>query len=238
MSFIAKLYLDDIEITLLSARLHITQNTDITGRPRSNPSGGFITIRMLSSYNGLLNEWMIDPNITKQGYIRFFKRDGYSRLVDWQFADCFCVSYHENFSSDGKMPMQTELVLSPGVLKVNKTVFNKGWGVTDLNSSINQGSTYISNSRDTKETGKEKQLVKYFISDINNNEISEFNIGDKIKLNILTENYIGETIDLELKNNTLDFSYMGKRLENDTLSGYIISSNKEEIELEVIEQQN
>ncbi len=105
MSFIAKLLLDDSEITIISANIRISQPTDITGRPKVNPNGGYITIRIPASNRNDLNDWIIDSTATKMGYIRFYKRDGYSKLVDWQFADYFCVSYHEIFSSDGTVPM-------------------------------------------------------------------------------------------------------------------------------------
>lgn len=83
------------------------------------------------------------------------------------------------------------------------------------------------------------QLVRYFITDVLGNELEEYETGDKIVLQIETENRIGDMLYMNLNDKTHDFEYNGVVLVNDTIENYIIIiNNHEQIELEVIDQIN
>ena len=86
-------------------------------------------------------------------------------------------------------------------------------------------------------TEQEKELLRYFVTDIEGNELEEYKTGEKIILNIETRNRIGDSITIHLNDKTHDFKYGGQTLENDKLSNYVINKDLEQIELDVINQE-
>lgn len=72
----------------------------------------------------------------------------------------------------------------------------------------------------------EPKILDYYITDQNDTRIEEYRTGDKIVLNILTKNHIGDLLDLSLEDKKHDFIYNDIVLENDTLSDYEIKSRE------------
>jgi len=83
---------------------------------------------------------------------------------------------------------------------------------------------------------EEKEIVAYHITDTDGNELEEYETGDKIILNIETKNRIGDSLTIHLEDKTHDFKYNGKLLENDMLKDYVVNSDMEKVELEVINE--
>ncbi|MBN2486491.1 MAG: hypothetical protein JXB34_11010 [Bacteroidales bacterium] len=237
MSFQATLFLDDTERAVLNADILVRQSIDMIQRPNKNPEGGLINIKIKSTHENMFFEWMVSPTMMKNGYIRFYKHDGMSRFADLEFWDCYCVNYYEYFDADSPEPLSIWLTLSPGILRFKHVVFEKSWKVTDL-SKVAFGPSVIYKAILTENKNDEKQLIRCFITDSQQNEINDFTDGDRIYLNIESKNLIGEKLDLYLDDKTHDFKYKGKLLENDTLKGLMIRQDKEQIELEVVNQEN
>ena len=86
-------------------------------------------------------------------------------------------------------------------------------------------------------TSPSKEVIRYFITDTENNELETYKLGEKIVLNIETKNRVGDVITIALNDKTHDFKYNGQVLENDKLTNYTITSDLEQITLEVINQQ-
>ena len=57
-------------------------------------------------------DWMACPDERKSGSVTFYRRDAMSRLKRLDFTDALCVSYHEYFHAEGKLPMTTKMKLS------------------------------------------------------------------------------------------------------------------------------
>ncbi|RIY36493.1 hypothetical protein CKY20_05945 [Capnocytophaga canis] len=88
---------------------------------------------------------------------------------------------------------------------------------------------------------EEPRVIDYYFTDKDKktfrNNLEEY-MNQSIIVNIRTENLIGEKLTLNLNNKEVDFEYQGKRLENDILKDYEITSDFEQIELKVIKQKD
>lgn len=127
MSFIAKLQLEDEEMTVLHCGFRFTQNTDTTGRPNSIPQGGAISLVVESNGKNDLFEWMKSPTQMKSGSIIFFRRDNMSKLKTLEFIDAYCVDYYETFDHQGDNPMQIQLTISAHEIKLNDADYKNNW---------------------------------------------------------------------------------------------------------------
>ncbi len=149
-----------------------------------------------------------------------------SRTIE--LYDTLCIAHHDYFHSEGKDPMVSVLRLSPAIIvQDGRTLVEKNWKVSDL-SRQNVEAT-------AAPVASEPQLVNYFITDSSGNELEEYNTGDKIILQIETENRIGDVLTINLEDKTHDFKYNNNILVNDTLT-CVIGDDLEKIELEVIKQ--
>ncbi len=227
MSFLAKLFLDNTERQILNADILVRQATDWLGRPESMPEGGQINIKIASTYETMFWDWMVSPIMLKEGYIRFYKHDGMSRLFDLEFWDCYCVDYYEFFDDSSNEPLELYLTLSPGVIRFKNTVFEKNWKQTNIN--------LVHNKAQALQT--EKSFDDFYVVDEKNNRITAVEPGMNIELVIRTSDCIGKSITIDLGDEKCNYKYKGNILKDDILSNYTINKNIERIPLEVIEQQ-
>lgn len=123
MSFIAKLKMDDEEMTVLHCSYRISQSIDATGRPSSIPAGGTINIVVESTGSASLFDFMVNPTSTKNGIITFHRRDMMSKLKTLEFTEAYCIDYYEVFNHDTNSPMQVHFTLSAKTLKLNDSEF-------------------------------------------------------------------------------------------------------------------
>ncbi len=82
------------------------------------------------------------------------------------------------------------------------------------------------------------ELLDFYITDEDGNRIEEAKVGDEIFLVVETVNMLGETVDISLSDDQIDYEYQGKRLNNDTLKEYIIDDNNAKILLMIIAPQH
>ena len=145
------------------------------------------------------------------------------------FYDCHLVNWKTNFSSTGSDPMtETSEITCAGVEDSNSFgVYSASWRTTFREENIEP--TTLDNS---------PELIHYFITDLEGNEINKHQVSDKIILNLETKNSIGENLTVKIPNKTYDFKHNGIHLKDDTLKDYRINNDLEKVELEVIEQQN
>ena len=128
MAFQAKLFINDQERNILDTSFLYRQLIDTNGRPKNNVHDGKISLTMESTKNDeLLYDWMFSNQTMYQGYVRFYRRDGFSKLFDYEFANCHCIHLEETFSSVGNDPLKMRLVLSPGIQRVRGVLFEKSW---------------------------------------------------------------------------------------------------------------
>lgn len=133
MSFLAKLFINGEILNVLDTDIRFYQQVDpSTFKPNSVPMGGIFYVTIEASAGTELLRLMLDPDDMCNGYIRFYRRDGLSKLTDYEFFDTFVVGFRTEFSAYDSTPMTHRLVFSPGILRIGDVVFEKWWKVTDL----------------------------------------------------------------------------------------------------------
>lgn len=144
MSFLAKLNLGGtIDYNILTVDYDVTQMLDHNNRPNGAPKGGIINVRIESRSNTEILEWMIKPNMLKNGSIIFSKRDASSPMRKVDFKDAFCVYLKEQFNAEGSTPMITNIMISARELIISNLVISNAWPGMKSNST---GSTSQNNT--------------------------------------------------------------------------------------------
>lgn len=135
MSFKALIDIEDKkDIVVLSCSFSFHQSIDNTGKIVSKPSGGIIDLELESSDDTDLLSWMIGHNVTKNGVIRFLKRENEGALKKLAFTDGVCINYHEKFTDKGDSPMITSITISARVIEIGTAKFQNLWTNEDYNS--------------------------------------------------------------------------------------------------------
>ncbi len=228
MSIQSTLYVDDKSFVILRSSFSYHQNCDQNNRPHAKVFGGLFNISLESTSDTLFTEWAIHPTLMKnikivQSPVRM---GGKSRT--FELVDTVCTYDENSFNATNNEPMKNYITLSPAILKVDGMVLHeKFWKVTDV-SSQNVAPTTLT---------KDAELIGSYITDLEDNELEEYETGDTIRLHIETKNAQGKKINLSLNDASHDFRYNGQILKNDTLRDYPIHSDLEKIELDVIDQQ-
>lgn len=227
MAFQAKLFINDEERNVLDSTFLYRQLIDNNGRPKTSIQGGKISVLIESTKNDeLFYDWMFSTHTMYEGYVRFYKRDGYSKLFDFEFANCHCVHLEEKFNAEGNSPLKMELILSPGIQKVRGQIFEKNW---------NPSNPFDNATPITEREEKEPEIIGAIFKDSSGKEVQKVTEGN-VNLHIETKDMVGEMISIDLSDNNYDFLYNGELIENDILEDISVRSDKMSIELEVIKQ--
>ncbi|PKQ64037.1 hypothetical protein BZG01_15185 [Labilibaculum manganireducens] len=222
------MYVDDLVYNIRQLDFGFDQKINTNGTASTQPLGGLFNIEVESPKNTHLYAWGASNLDMKYVKLVFSPVTLASKSRTIELYDTLCIAHHDYFHSEGKDPMVSVLRLSPAIIvQDGQTMVEKNWKVTDL-SMQNVEATAVP-------VANEPKLVNYFITDISGNELEEYNTGDKIILQIETENRIGDMLTINLDDKTHDFKYNNNILVNDTLT-YIIGEDLEKIELEVIKQ--
>ncbi|MGO3183401.1 MAG: type VI secretion system tube protein TssD [Aequorivita sp.] len=112
MSFKAKLSLNGKEYNVLDCSYDLFQETDATGRPSSVTRGGRVKLRVESTEDTSLVEWMFNNFERRDGSVKFLKRDNEATAKELKFKEGYMVKYVETFDSTDKEPMSESLVIS------------------------------------------------------------------------------------------------------------------------------
>ncbi len=231
MAFQAKLFINNEERNVLDSVFLYDQLVDNTGRPKTDVKGGKIHILIESTSNDeLFYDWMFSNYTMYKGYVRFYKRDGLSKLFDFEFANCHCVNLSENFNAESGEPLKMKLTLSPGIQRVRGQIFEKLW---------NPSNPFVEAAPITKREEKEPEFLGYHFEDENGEiiEKEDIEVGDEIFLVIETQNAEGEETTIDLADKSIDYEYQGKPLKNDILRGIIIQGDISKYKLKAINQQ-
>ncbi|WP_298311873.1 type VI secretion system tube protein TssD [uncultured Aquimarina sp.] len=231
MAFQAKLFINDEERNVLDSTFLYRQLIDTNGRPKTSIQGGKISVLIESTKNDeLFYDWMFSTHTMYEGYVRFYKRDGYSKLFDFEFANCHCVHLEEKFNAEGNSPLKMELILSPGIQKVRGQIFEKNWNP----SNPFENATPITE----REEDIEPEIEDMYYTDMNGEKIpdDELQSGTAVYLVLKTKNGVGKDVDIDLDDNQNDFKYNGEVLVNDIIEDLVIKSDIQKIKLEIISQ--
>ena len=127
MSFLSQLTIGDDTMNVLRCSFTFEQGSDTTGRPSQKPKGGQLTVLIESTNKTDFLEWMISPNMIKDGEVIFYKRDNMSSLKTIKFKDAYCLFYQEDFDAVSNEPLKTRIVISAKEIKVKDTTFTNNW---------------------------------------------------------------------------------------------------------------
>ncbi len=198
MSFLANMFLDGTQRKILNADIVIRQATDWLGRPESMPEGGLINIKIESTYETMFWDWITSPTMMKEGYIRFYKRDGMSKLTDLEFWDCFLVDYYELYNDNSNEPLELYLTLSPGIIRFKNTVFEKNWKITNI-TPFNGEAININELLNRNEDEKESKEVINLKWKSNDQSAKKALVGSIVSLTADTKNIPdGEAINFDI----------------------------------------
>ncbi len=228
MSFKITLVVDDMKFNVLQHHFGFFQNSDYTGRPISKPQSRTFDFVIEASKDNTFFEWSTHATMMKKECeIIFSPISGNSKSTKIKLLDIYCVFCKYHFTSTGSDPFTVMFSLSPATILFNgQMMMSKSWKVTDPNFKAVPVTT-----------SENKQITRYYLTDTDGNEIETYESGDTIILNIESENRIGEKTTVNFNDKEHDFKRNGTILKNDTINDYIINSNHETIQLEVIEQQ-
>lgn len=229
MSFEAKLFLDDQSWQILNSQFLYEQVMDQNGRPCKNPTGGFIELKVPTDANdGILMNWMLSSELMKNGYVRFYKRDGFTRDFDFEFWDAHCIFYTNSFHVNSHEGLTTTIVISPGVQKVKGAVLEKHWRVTDINATAAP--------KNKTSTDEEPVLESCYFEDEKGQTLKRAKKDQTIYLVVKSKGMVGKKIDIDLSDSSIDFEYNGSVLENDMLEDLDVTGSVMKIQLKTLKQ--
>ncbi len=127
MSFLARLYINDQQINVLYCEYSFRKTLDKSGKPFTIPRGGEIFLKVESTSNDDLLDWMISPTRTLSGKIVFYKRDNMSKLRELNFTDAYCVRFSEKYTHYTEQPMFIEATISAKEIDQGGSVFKNPW---------------------------------------------------------------------------------------------------------------
>lgn len=212
MSIITKLYIDDKEFIILDYNLDINTKTDSVGKPCSVASGGMWNITIETTKDTLFYEWATSPTMMKEVKIvqSPVALNGKSKTFD--LYDVFCVAHRIRFNAVNAIPMLTHITITPAIMVVDgEVIFEKHWKVSNIHNS---------DVEPTVLEQEEPEIISYHIQDEHNHKLTkdEIEVGDEITLVVESKNAVGETLEVDLDDNRLDYESNGKKLKNDILN--------------------
>ncbi|MBC9798280.1 type VI secretion system tube protein TssD [Sinomicrobium weinanense] len=128
-----KLYVEDEVCNLLAFDLLFEQGTDWSGKPSRRPQLEGIFVQIESTNNDeLFHHWITSNDTMKQGKIVFYGPDGMKEQRKYEFWDCYCVNWKEDFKHNTEEPMGMSMKLMPGIFKTpGGTIAEKPWKISD-----------------------------------------------------------------------------------------------------------
>ncbi len=222
--------IDGKERNLLRAEYTLYKLRDITGNPTTSTRKTPIQLMFESTgFDDDLYYYMFSANASFSGELLFYDRDGLKTLYKVEFHNAYIIGLTEEFNHEDNLPLHIKLSITCGAVKIKGVKKLENWVFNDP----------FVNIKETKlERKEEPHLIDFYYVDTENNREPKLTYGDEIYLIVESQGMIGDTVDLKLNDKTLDFTYKGNRLKNDTIEDYKIRTNRDKISLTVIEEDN
>ena len=227
-SFKVKLIINEEERNVLNVDQAFRQVVDITGRPEGRPYGEPLYLTLESTVDdSYFYHHTISPSNMIEGEIIFYKRDGYTVLYKLEFANAYFLGLQEEFNAVGEVPLNFTLKIGWGITKVNGVVFEEQWNPDNPYEAVGAATVIEDN---------EPEVIESYYTDLEGNIQPEPRTGEEIFLVLKTQNAVGDSIDIDLSDNTRDFMYNDEVLEDDMLRDFEITSDLHKIKLRVVQQ--
>ncbi len=111
---------------VLECEFEVSQGVSSNNLPNRATEISPIHLVVESTNSNELLEWGM-TNITKNGNIRFTKRDASSPLKTLSFGNAFCIRYKECFNSTGELPMRIHITISPFYVEMQGIELQQRW---------------------------------------------------------------------------------------------------------------
>ncbi len=235
-----RFYVDGFDYPMLRCRISIPgYSINKSGAPRSVPPAPKFHIELESRQETHLLRWITDGQIKDHVKLEFESTRLDQRNKFFDLHDVTCVKNEEDFWSENTRPMTNSITLIPAILIAQGVLVRvQGWHIQNPKSLMG-GSTVEATERPVTVVDEEEKFIEAYLLDKDNQPLSIIEEPQSITLVIKTKGKIGKSIkSISLHNEEYDYIYQGKVLKNDTLTGYVITSDEDHIPLEVIEQTN
>ncbi len=109
-------------IKVLECDFGFTQGTDSTGKPTGRPLLKNINVVVETSADTQIADWAVSFGGTKKGKIEINLNNNVKKTIE--FANAYCVQYHESFSSHGgDTPMFISFTISPEEITIDDNIY-------------------------------------------------------------------------------------------------------------------
>ena len=235
----AKLFILNQEIELIWTDMRYVRGVKTNGTPDTRVVGGKISLCFETRDDtDLLLKWMTresgddsfqEENKMEEGKVCFYNEGfDYPPSKTYEFSDAYLIYYKEFSSPLDGIPLQTTLTISPAIQNYG-VLHVEDWNINYVEPTVAMPYQPMDNVQE--------RILECYYTDLDGNKNAEPEIGDEVYLVLVTENKIGQTIDIDLSDHSKDFRYNGEVLEDDMLKGFSISKSTEKIKLEIVPPQ-
>ena len=227
----AYLIIDDLKLVIKDYSMRISKDVDFNNKypSKKGQHRGFQLTVEAPQNNFLWEEAIKNYSMTPLMQIRFepaILGSEKTRIIS--MYDCHVVYCRTSFNSTDNQPITDTVHITCGGVEDSyypSTVYEEHWRVT------------YPNTDETTEENTELQIIECYYTDLEGNKTAEPKVGEEVYLILKTENGVGKTTDLDLRNQTKDFVYNGAVVKNDIIKDFSITSDEDQLKLKVIAQE-
>ncbi|GAB2556284.1 type VI secretion system tube protein TssD [Spirosoma areae] len=118
MAYEGTLSIDGTDFPINWMFLRVVRNENQRGEPASRPEWG-VVVSLDAMEDKAIKNWMIDPNLQKDGKIVLNRIDEDGTFKEIEFKKAYCVFYKDEFFADIEY-LNTVINISGGEVKFNK----------------------------------------------------------------------------------------------------------------------
>ncbi len=128
MSFLAKLYVEGAEFTLLDCAFEIHKEVDETCHPSTRAKAGKIMMTLqVRGRDKIFAQWVASDTMTKDGRIVFFKDNALAVMDEIKFNTSYCINYGLEFHSENGLI--ANIVIAAHKITYGGATHTNLWGI-------------------------------------------------------------------------------------------------------------
>lgn len=113
---------------LVASKLAFVQARDDKGRPSSEVFGSMIALRIVSTDDKALVEWMLGGTDRRNGKIQYFRNDQESVFKEVSFTNAYCLNFKDSFNPGERQgSFVTDVYISPESTIVQGVTHTNQW---------------------------------------------------------------------------------------------------------------
>lgn len=226
----AKLIIEGMEVNVLWFAFGFNQNADRNGRPTEKPVFTSLNVIIESQRGVNLADWSFASDQTRQLELHVYPTIIGEKTRKIYLYDSHLIAWKNHFTSTSTNPMcETLEISSAGVeTSFSEAIYSASWRKTFKKNNVTP----------SKRTNTREEIIDCYLTDLENNENPQLEIGDEVYLVVKTKNMIGQSKDIDVSNFDLTFEYKDEILENNMLEAFSISSNLQKVKLKIVNPQD